>query len=82
MPMLHLICGLPCAGKTTLAKQLERDVPALRLCPTSGWPASSVMVTIRQNEELLRRLGLRNSAELPGHLPGQRGPTRLVDELV
>ena len=31
MATLHLICGLPCAGKTTLAKRLERELPALRL---------------------------------------------------
>lgn len=31
MPTLHLIVGLPCAGKTTYSKQLERDQPALRL---------------------------------------------------
>ena len=31
MATLHLICGLPCAGKTTLARQLERDLPGLRL---------------------------------------------------
>src|SRR5262245_35060699 len=30
---LILICGLPGSGKTTLAKQLASDVPALRLCP-------------------------------------------------
>jgi predicted kinase len=28
---LHMICGLPGAGKTTLARQLEQDVPALYL---------------------------------------------------
>jgi predicted kinase len=33
MPTLILICGLPGAGKTTLARQLERERPALRLCP-------------------------------------------------
>ena len=33
MPTLHLICGLPCSGKTTYAKQLEREVDALRLTP-------------------------------------------------
>ena len=30
---LHLICGLPCSGKTTLAKTLEHEQSALRLSP-------------------------------------------------
>lgn len=30
---LILICGLPGSGKTTLAKQLALEVPAVRLCP-------------------------------------------------
>jgi predicted kinase len=30
---LHLIVGLPCSGKTTLAKKLEHEIPALRLTP-------------------------------------------------
>lgn len=33
MATLFLICGLPGAGKTTLAKQLEDMHAALRLCP-------------------------------------------------
>lgn len=33
MATLILICGLPGAGKTTVAKQIERDRPALRLSP-------------------------------------------------
>ena len=33
MPTLHLMVGLPCAGKTTLARQLETELPALRLTP-------------------------------------------------
>lgn len=32
-PTLHLIVGLPGAGKTTLARRLERELDALRLSP-------------------------------------------------
>ena len=28
-----MLCGLPGAGKTTLALRLEKELPALRLCP-------------------------------------------------
>lgn len=33
MATLHLICGLPCSGETTLAKTLELKHSALRLSP-------------------------------------------------
>jgi predicted kinase len=33
MPMLHLICGLPGSGKTNLARKLEVEKRALRMCP-------------------------------------------------
>jgi predicted kinase len=33
MTTLFLICGLPGAGKTTLAKHLELEKQAVRLCP-------------------------------------------------
>lgn len=33
MATLHLMVGLPCAGKTTLARQLEQTHAALRLTP-------------------------------------------------
>jgi len=33
MATLHLMVGLPCSGKTTLARQLEMEYAALRLTP-------------------------------------------------
>ena len=33
MATLHLMVGLPCSVKTTLARQLEQEVSALRLTP-------------------------------------------------
>ena len=33
MATLHMVCGLPCSGKTTLARELERDLDAVRLTP-------------------------------------------------
>lgn len=33
MTTLHLMVGLPCSGKTTLARQLEHKFSALRLTP-------------------------------------------------
>jgi predicted kinase len=32
-PTLHLMVGLPCSGKTTLARKLEHERSALRLTP-------------------------------------------------
>jgi predicted kinase len=32
-PRLIIVCGLPGAGKTTLAKQLEHKLRAVRFCP-------------------------------------------------
>ncbi|MFL5787799.1 MAG: AAA family ATPase [Flavisolibacter sp.] len=32
-PILHLICGLPGSGKTTVAKSIESTTGAIRFCP-------------------------------------------------
>ena len=42
MTRLILLCGLPGSGKTTLAKQLERDLGAVRLCPDDWLSALGV----------------------------------------
>ena len=41
MPTLHILAGLPGAGKTTLARKLEMDEHALRLTPDE-WMARIV----------------------------------------
>ena len=44
MATLHLMVGLPCSGKTTLAKKLEVERAALRLTPDeSVWAGSGAV---------------------------------------
>ncbi|MEI6431125.1 MAG: ATP-binding protein [bacterium] len=46
---LILICGLPGSGKTTLAKRLERERNALRLCPDE-WIATLLRDPVDREE--------------------------------
>lgn len=39
---LIIVCGLPGSGKTTLAKQLEQDLDAVRLCPDEWMDTLSI----------------------------------------
>ncbi len=32
-PTLHIICGLPGSGKSTLGRKLEKELPGFRFCP-------------------------------------------------
>lgn len=52
MATLFLICGLPGAGKTTLAKQLEQTRSAVRLCPDE-WIAE-ILVDVNDRAEMDR----------------------------
>lgn len=58
MTTLFLICGLPGAGKTTLAKQLEQSQTALRLCPDE-WIAA----LLADVNDIAERDRLRNPVE-------------------
>lgn len=44
-PTLHLLVGLPGSGKTTLARRLEQDLPALRLTPAQVAERSGLKVS-------------------------------------
>ena len=39
---LIIVCGLPCAGKTTHAKALESRLPAFRMCPDEWMDALGI----------------------------------------
>lgn len=58
MSNLYLICGMSGAGKTTLAKKLEKSIPAVRLC---GDELISVIIKNKDDKEELDRL--RNPIE-------------------
>jgi predicted kinase len=47
--ILYLVCGLPGAGKTTFAKQLELETGALRLCPDEWMAVLGVDLFDRSN---------------------------------
>ena len=55
---LILICGLPGAGKTTLAKKLESEKKANRLCP-DDW----IMAILKDPNDIPERNRLRDPIE-------------------
>src|SRR5204862_8256337 len=58
MPTLHLICGMPGTGKSTLAANLEREHQALRLTP-DDWMAVLVGGDGRDQEMRTKIEGLQ-----------------------
>jgi hypothetical protein len=56
MPTLHLVCGLPGAGKTTLAKALEHEGATVRLCPDEWMIALGADAYDAQTRETVEQL--------------------------
>lgn len=77
MPTLFIICGLPGAGKTTLAKSLEIKRSALRLCPDE-W-ISEIIENPADKPELDR---LRNPVEKLQWAVGERALSLGLDVIL
>ncbi|MEO3814724.1 AAA family ATPase [Sphaerisporangium sp. B11E5] len=85
---LILLCGLPGAGKTTLAKRLADQIPAIRLCPDE-WltrlgidlheaePRDRLEGLFRQQSEDLVRLGVSVILEFGFWARAERDEMRL-----
>jgi predicted kinase len=70
-PTLHLVCGIPGAGKTTLAKQLETKFMALRLCPDEWMATFNIDLfdeTFREKLEQRLMLVAENVLSQGGHV--------------
>jgi predicted kinase len=73
-PRLHVICGLPGAGKTTRAKEISTATGAIRLCPDEWLEAMHISLLdyetrfrlephMRKHAEELLRAGVSVSVE-------------------
>ncbi|RSM72342.1 ATP-binding protein [Kibdelosporangium aridum] len=55
MTRLILLCGLPGSGKTTMAKRLAAEIPAVRLCPDEWLAGLGVDLFDEQFRDKLER---------------------------
>lgn len=56
---LMIVCGLPGSGKTTQAKQLERELRAIRLCPDEWMNMLEINLWDAKGRERIERLQWR-----------------------
>jgi predicted kinase len=64
MSTLFLLCGLPGSGKTTIAKQLERERNALRLSPDEWMTSLAVDLYDESKRSLIEALQWRVAARM------------------
>lgn len=65
--MLILICGLPGAGKTTLAKKLAQERSAIRFCPDEWMEDLDITLFDKKVRASLEERFWKLSQELLGH---------------
>ncbi|GAV39772.1 hypothetical protein Saa2_02659 [Streptomyces acidiscabies] len=65
-PVLILLCGLPGSGKTTLAKRLAPEIPAVRLCPDEWMDDLGIDLFDEEARERLERRFWGHAQELLG----------------
>jgi predicted kinase len=55
-PRLIIVCGLPGAGKTTHAKQVEQNLRAVRFCPDEWMEAMEISLWDSETRERIEKL--------------------------